>query len=682
MDSVLYPGVFGEGTALRYTPDLNGMKEDIILERKTDANRFSFLVRTDGLAIENNETDYRFVDEDGETVVQVGAIVMTDSRDSSSMTNAEWMEQFVTENAYRHIYEIETLEENQFYRVTMVVDPQYLENAVFPVTVDPQYIYSKDNLPLIKDVDITKSSSGAYSKMNSSSSVGVYLGMYSETRALIGFPNLPFNSWNYEINKAALWMYDSSNNITMQCWMEMYHCNGSWVENATVTAGDISRYGSDSSYMLGQRGVGGNGVSGAGFTQPGGNIPGGCWYNMPMDVALDDWKKGIGNAANGIMIKVANPDPTKPYNGQLLGTSFTPANSSSLDKARLIVDIVFAPVPGITQGAASYFITNTGGTRGLGLVQNSSLRYLNYDGEMGQVIRVSRMSSGYYMFQTSNDLAFTAAGNSTAVSLAGANALDISQHWRIAQVSGGYQIFSRLRESNNLSAFLRFSSDANNASMVVSQTATTWKVSPAVVWPVARGTVGADTVNSPWGWRRLNNASDFHGGIDIFVASKTVRTSMDGVIDFIDTAGNSSAGKYVRIKHTQSNGQVIYSYYMHMNSISVSTNQSVKTGQTIGQSGSTGIPAVGPHLHFALRFNNSTSQAVNPLKIYNWHDTRRSTNPNTNNMFNATATGTVTVSGQVITTCNFMYNLNYSFTFPNDVSTSQSSSYYSSTYIP
>ena len=42
-NAVLYPDVFGESTALRYTPLLSGIKEDIILDKYTGKDSFTFI---------------------------------------------------------------------------------------------------------------------------------------------------------------------------------------------------------------------------------------------------------------------------------------------------------------------------------------------------------------------------------------------------------------------------------------------------------------------------------------------------------------------------------------------------------------------------------------------------------------------------------------------------------------
>ena len=90
----------------------------------------------------------------------------------------------------------------------------------------------------------------------------------------------------------------------------------------------------------------------------------------------------------------------------------------------------------------------------------------------------------------------------------------------------------------------------------------------------------------------------FHGAIDYAISSGSpVYAAAAGVVMITDNL-TSSYGTYVVIRHA--NG--MQSYYGHgtRGSICVSPGQSVKKGQQIMLSGSTGN-STGPHLHFELR---------------------------------------------------------------------------------
>ena len=109
------------------------------------------------------------------------------------------------------------------------------------------------------------------------------------------------------------------------------------------------------------------------------------------------------------------------------------------------------------------------------------------------------------------------------------------------------------------------------------------------------------------------NYSDgsYHGGIDFPVGLGTsVGATADGVVVISTALTNPngsyrSYGEYIAIDH----GNGVRSYYCHLSSRNVKVGDTVKQGQVIGKSGSTGN-STGPHLHFEVRVNNTR---VNPM---------------------------------------------------------------------
>ena len=98
-------------------------------------------------------------------------------------------------------------------------------------------------------------------------------------------------------------------------------------------------------------------------------------------------------------------------------------------------------------------------------------------------------------------------------------------------------------------------------------------------------------------------ASTNHKGIDIGAAAGSPVIAAAGGTVVIATY-SASAGNYIMISH----GGGVYTVYMHLSSIGVSSGESVTRGSTIGAVGSTGY-STGPHLHFGIRINGSY---VNP----------------------------------------------------------------------
>ena len=102
-----------------------------------------------------------------------------------------------------------------------------------------------------------------------------------------------------------------------------------------------------------------------------------------------------------------------------------------------------------------------------------------------------------------------------------------------------------------------------------------------------------------------------HQGIDIGIPTGTsvYATEDNGVVT---GKGNGDArGNYVEITYPRQNGKDLTIIYMHLNSIDVKEGDSVKAGQIIGKSGSTGR-STGPHLHFEVREGGSKGTAIDP----------------------------------------------------------------------
>jgi len=77
-NKVTYNKVFGNGTSLVYTPTLSGVKEDIILQSYTGKSSFSFTLKTNGLAVIQDENETFLADFEGNKVASLGKVIITD----------------------------------------------------------------------------------------------------------------------------------------------------------------------------------------------------------------------------------------------------------------------------------------------------------------------------------------------------------------------------------------------------------------------------------------------------------------------------------------------------------------------------------------------------------------------------------------------------------------------------
>jgi murein DD-endopeptidase MepM/ murein hydrolase activator NlpD len=112
-----------------------------------------------------------------------------------------------------------------------------------------------------------------------------------------------------------------------------------------------------------------------------------------------------------------------------------------------------------------------------------------------------------------------------------------------------------------------------------------------LLWPVA------GQLTSPFGERDHvmgGGGAQFHAGIDLSVPTGTpVRAVQEGIVVF--AGDNGAYGKAVKLDHARG----LSTLYAHNSRVLVQAGQTVKAGQVICRSGSTGR-STGPHLHFEV----------------------------------------------------------------------------------
>ncbi len=130
--------------------------------------------------------------------------------------------------------------------------------------------------------------------------------------------------------------------------------------------------------------------------------------------------------------------------------------------------------------------------------------------------------------------------------------------------------------------------------------------SDKMVLPLSR-----KVLTSKFGYRTspISGKWKLHAGIDLAAPTGTdIFACKSGEV--IEAANNNPVyGSYVIIQHE---GKTT-STYAHMSKILVTKHQKVKTGETIGKVGQTGM-ATGPHLHFEIRENGKPEDPTKYLK--------------------------------------------------------------------
>ncbi|MEU7045279.1 M23 family metallopeptidase [Streptomyces varsoviensis] len=129
--------------------------------------------------------------------------------------------------------------------------------------------------------------------------------------------------------------------------------------------------------------------------------------------------------------------------------------------------------------------------------------------------------------------------------------------------------------------------------------------------------VGSYKMGEPFGIAG-SHWSHNHSGQDLVVNTGTPVKSVHGgtVVKAGPNGGGDGPayGNAIVVKHDDNT----YSQYAHLSKIGVHVGQSVKTGQEIGLSGSTGN-STGPHLHFEIRTTPNYGTAVEPLHFMSAH---------------------------------------------------------------
>lgn len=143
-NSVNYSGVFGEDVSIEYSSTLNGIKENIFIEKYNGKNTFDFVINTNGLIPEKMEGDSIPL-LDPETQEMQMFIGQINAKDSYIGNNENDEVHFTLYNSLK----LEAIDKNKsIYKLTVIVDKEFLENetTVYPVIVDPTVSVGTSNM--------------------------------------------------------------------------------------------------------------------------------------------------------------------------------------------------------------------------------------------------------------------------------------------------------------------------------------------------------------------------------------------------------------------------------------------------------------------------------------------------------------------------------------------------------
>ena len=173
---VYYKEAFGNNTVLKYTPLLNGVKEDIILYSENDVNRYDFIIKTNNIVIKKIGDQVCGINIDGNTILEIGDIVIYDNTNKCFKGDI-------------NVTQIDNAKNNEFIISLSLPDEMLLDDIVYPVTIDPTYTFNSSTSSMY-ELDCVN---GIVSKTNSLQTMndGV-ISNSTERRIVFNIPNLSF----------------------------------------------------------------------------------------------------------------------------------------------------------------------------------------------------------------------------------------------------------------------------------------------------------------------------------------------------------------------------------------------------------------------------------------------------------------------------------------------------------
>ena len=307
--TVSFDSVFGADTSIRYTPQFDGFKEDIILNHYTGVNEFTFRLKTNGLSLVPDERGgYVFIEPlTGKVRAKLGYLSIYDSkpRDIQEETIGEGVLP-----QYNHHYEITAIERDNEYLVTIAADESYLidKERIWPVYIDPNITVSGSGVSkTIQDAPVY-SNYPATSYGGSNPAYVGYSSAYGIARTLMKFPGLASDSTYAgltagQITSLDLYMYETSGTTSARIDLWQY-TGAAWTESS-ATCGSIgwNSYSNNFTYA---------------------NVSGAGWKTFSLMSMVPAWKSDPTALDKGIMIRNGTSEASTTYL-----KSFTTSESGS-----------------------------------------------------------------------------------------------------------------------------------------------------------------------------------------------------------------------------------------------------------------------------------------------------------------------------------------------------------------
>ena len=370
--SVSYAGAFGEGTELRYTSAMSGIKEDIILQNSEQGNSFSFEVRTGGLELRKQNGVWGIYDGE-EAVFGFGDLEVTDSFIGQDEATDDW-------DAHRTYAQAQVSAlGGDKYIFTITVPQEYLqaESTVYPVYVDPTFNVSRS---YIQDTYIAKGYTNNY--VNSSLVAVGYGTNAKNVRTLAKISDLFGGQTTHGRVTAAYYSMYCTSDYSSTPTVDAYMINSSvsWNPSAVTwqNSADMLMNAADKISTLTVKGAG--------------------RYNFDITSAYQAWQTGTAN--NGIMLRM-----TTEVSGKY--RQFASANVSDSSKLAYVTVTYQDVALGITISPESAYMT-VGEVKRISALAHSVNETITWSSDNPSVATVD--ANGNVTAHSAGDVAITATG--------------------------------------------------------------------------------------------------------------------------------------------------------------------------------------------------------------------------------------------------------------------------------
>lgn len=221
--SVSYP--IDSKTSIEYALTYNGFKEDIVVSEYTGQTEYSFVLYTDGLAVEKIGENFFLVNNEGDLCVNIGDVVVFTADERNNFMGTMSFDEIVP---------------NEKYILTIHLDNADLSdpNTVYPIRIDPtlEINYTNNGSGAIEDIIVN--SADPHNGTETFLKIGTHADDGSISRVLMRFPTLDVSG--YSIVSARIELRDimcESTSMQVDCYE---YIGAAWSEAETSTWEDAA----------------------------------------------------------------------------------------------------------------------------------------------------------------------------------------------------------------------------------------------------------------------------------------------------------------------------------------------------------------------------------------------------------------------------------------------------------